>query len=159
MQRCSGYFSHVASLVESRRRLAPQKVHQPLGWGIDGIASGMVHALFNLLLEAQQGKNVCFLYIFRTYGDGNATIGIGRVAAAVAHTVDHLLPVSCGGRHDDATGAHTKGEDTVGTRLSGETLGCRWQVFGISFAVILYFVDEFLWMFHTDAEGKGFCFE
>ena len=47
----------------------------------------------------------------------------------------------------------------MGTRLSGETIGRRRQVFGIPFAVILDLVDEFLRVLYAHAEGEGLGFQ
>ena len=67
--------------------------------------------------------------ILQVNSDGDAAVGKRRVAARVAHAVDHLLPVGRGGRHYDATRAHAEREDTVATGLRGEAVGRRRQVF------------------------------
>ena len=63
--------------------------------------------------------------IGNVHGDSYATIGVGRVALGIAHSVNHLLLTVRSGWDDDTARTHAKRENTVTLHLCSKAVGGR----------------------------------
>src|SRR5947209_4620874 len=95
------------------------------------------------------------LYCLFIHGHYNATVGIRVVSFGRRPSVYYKFIGISGSRRNNTPGAHTEGENAVAIHLFDEAVRCRWKVRATAWTMILYGVDQRLWMFHAYAQGKG----